>query len=158
MRLHCLLVVAPVTFAGCMFGGPRVEAVVTAIAPDTVRLGDSVAIRVTVENISKRRLWLEGNHCFGLFRALNSAGEQVGSAYEGLMCALFSLQVGIAPGAKYERVGYWLGNSLGLPSKRVTVPPGQYTIKPTIGCCSPDMLKRWVPVRTVGSIITVVEQ
>ncbi len=156
VRRH-FLIAAVLILPGCVFNRSRPEVLLTAAAPDTVRLGDSVAVRVTVENISKRKLWFEGNHCFGVFQALNNIGEQVGSAYEGLVCAAYSIRVGIAPGTKHEHVAYWLGNSHALPKNRVSVPPGQYRIMPTIICCSVDLIKGWVHVRTIGSTITVIE-
>ncbi len=147
---------ALILLPGCVFSRPP-QAVVIAVAPDTVRLGDSVAIRVTLENISKRPLWFEGNNCYGVFQALNDAGEQVGSAYEGLACAAYSVRVRLDPGRKHEYVAYWLGFSVLPPPKRVTVAPGQYRIVPIVGGFSPNVIKGWVPARTVGSTVTVVQ-
>ena len=156
--LRILLMAAPLALSACVFPGSRPQALITAATPDTVRLGDSVAVRVTVKNISKRSLWMFGGPCSDVFQAVNKAGEQVGSRREGSVCTPVLLLILIEPGQQHEQVDYWLGYSYMMPRKRVTVAPGMYHIVPTVGCCSKDIAnRRFVRVRTVESTITVVQ-
>lgn len=154
---RCSLLVGVSLLSGCTLFGPAVAHVrLIASAPVSARLGDSVAVRVTLENLAEVPVWFEGNECPRRIRVVGPNGEEAGPAFRTLVCRAYSLRVRVDPGSSHEVVRYWQARTHGPRGEPIVVRPGRYRIEPVVGVDGTANGYR-VVVRYVVATISVVE-
>lgn len=93
------------------------------------RLGDSVAVTVSIVNRGGEARRIAADTCFGIFVVLNPQGVQVGPG-EMHDCFVVSAATTLGPGDSLSFSDYWNGSA--LPSSNAPagrVPPGAYRIR-----------------------------
>ncbi|MGH7713300.1 MAG: hypothetical protein ACREOG_18575 [Gemmatimonadaceae bacterium] len=146
-----------VLFAGCgLFDESDAEVVLSASAAATVRIGDSVAVTVTIENRSNEPITYQGNLCPRVFRVLSSSGEHAGPPFQTITCLAVHIPVQLAAGERHQFVRYWQARTHGPRFEPIVIQPGRYRIEPSIGVGQMAGGRR-VDVRYVVSTIIVIE-
>lgn len=146
-----------VTLFGCgLFDEPAAEVRLAASAPASVRLGDSVAVRVTLDNLSPVPITYQGNLCPRVFRVLSSSGEHAGPPFQTIVCLGIHITMKLAPGEQHEYVRYWQARPHGPRFEPIRVRAGRYRVEPVINVMQNEVGRR-VHVRHAVSTITVIE-
>ncbi len=142
---------------GCgLFEESEAEVRLTAQAQPQVRLGDSVAVRVTIENLADFPITYQGNLCPRVFRVLSSSGEDAGPPFRSITCLAIHIPRTLAPREQHEYVRYWQAHTHGPRPEPIVVRSGRYRVEPVVGVMRTAGARR-VDVRYVVSTITVVE-
>ncbi|MGQ0642338.1 MAG: hypothetical protein ACT4P6_16445, partial [Gemmatimonadaceae bacterium] len=101
----CIVAATWVLLAACgLFEESDAEVRLTAHAPASVRLGDSVAVRVTIENISDFPVTYGGNPCPRFFRVLSASGDHAGPPFQTVVCPAIAILRTLAPREQHEYV------------------------------------------------------
>lgn len=146
-----------VTLFGCgLFDEPAADVRLAASAASSVRLGDSVAVRVTIENVSSAPITYEGNVCPRVFRVVSPSGEPAGPPFQTIVCLGIHIPMKVAPGEQHEYVRYWQARPHGPRFEPISVRAGRYRIEPVITVMENEVGRR-VHVRYAVSTITVIE-
>lgn len=148
---------AIVTLGACsLFDEDPALVELSAITAPSARLGDSVAVRVSLENRSDVPITFQGNTCPRFFRVVSANGEEAGPPYQTVGCLTYSMVITVEPRSQHEYVGYWQARTHGPRFEPVIVRPGRYRIEPVLGI-SDTAGGRRVAIRRAMSTITVVE-
>lgn len=154
--MRALLLPLVMLFGCGLFDEPAADVRLAASAPAIVRLGDSVAVRVTLENLSDMPITYQGNLCPRFFRVLSSSGEHAGPPFQTVVCPAIHIPIALAPGGRHEFTRHWQARTHGPRFEPISVRPGRYRVEPVIAVAQTEGGRR-VHVRYVLSTISVVE-
>jgi hypothetical protein len=154
--MRALLLPLVTLFACGLFDESAADVRLAASAVSSVRLGDSVAVRVTIENVSRVPITYEGNVCPRVFRVVSASGEPAGPPFQTIVCLGIHIPMKLAAGEQHEYVRYWQARTHGPRFEPISVRPGRYRVEPVIAVVQNET-GRPVHIRYAVSTITVVE-
>lgn len=153
----CALLVCIAALGACgVFGDDAALVELRALATPTARLGDSVVVRVTIENRSDVTVTYQGNLCPRFFKVYDAVGEYAGPPISNVICQAIDIPRELVADEKHEYVGYWNARTNGPRLEPIVVTAGRYRVEPDIGVRH-TAGGRAVRVRSITSAITVVE-
>lgn len=155
--VRSVFAVTVVTLGACgLFDADAALVQLSAIAAPSARLGDSVAVRVVLENKSDVPITFQGNTCPRFFRVASANGEDAGPPYQTVGCLAYSMMISVEPRGRHEYVGYWHARAHGPRFEPIVVRPGRYRIEPVL-LISDTAGGRRVAIRRAISTITVID-
>lgn len=146
-----------VTLFGCgLFDEEPALVQLSAIAAPAARTGESVVVRVIIENRSDVAIMYQGNLCWRFFRVTSASGEPFGPANQKTACPAIDTPIELASGKQHEFLGTWLAGVRWNDFEPISVHPGRYLIEPEMAVRR-SAGGRDVRVSIITTVITVVE-